>query len=172
MGRRLPIYNLRHPAFPRDLQDRLGSEESRSVFSLYRMLTRALELRRWVPVLTLPKIPLEAYHMCLTASREVITIAQITLSFSFGGHYLTLLDPLIPYTDSPHRPHRRRNFRCRDLSSPDFQTDTPGGQWAKHPRRNQQGRIAVFYIHNYVPFIDRDHVRYGEGEAFRTCIRL
>ena len=172
MGRRLPIYNFRRPAFPRVLQDRLESEESRSVFSLYRMRTRALELRRWVPVLTLPQIPLEAYHMCLTTSREVITIAQIALSFSFGGHYLTLLDPLIPYTDSPHRPHRRRNFRCRDLSNRDFQMDAPRGQWPEHLQRNQQGRIVVFCIHNYVSFIDRDHVRYGEGEAFCTCIRL
>ena len=172
MGRRLPIYNFRHAAFPRVLQDHLGCEESRLVFPLYRIHTRPLELRKRVSVLTVPKIPLEAYQMCLTASRKAITIAQITLSLSFGGHYLTLLDPSIPCAYSPHRSHRRRNFRCRYLSNPAFQTDAPRGQWTEHPQRNQQGRNVVFCIHNHVPFIDRGYVPYGEGETFCACVRL
>lgn len=113
MGRGRPIYNLRHAVCHRDLQDRLGRDEPKSVFPLYRMRTQALELRKRFSALPIPRIPMEAYHMCLTTSRQAFTIAQMSLSLSFGGHLWAFPHYLILSTDPPRRSHRRHDFRCR-----------------------------------------------------------
>ena len=52
--------------------------------------------KRNIPVTEFPDIPLDAYRMCLTRTARSLTVLQMSVSLSFGKHFVTIPHPPFP----------------------------------------------------------------------------
>lgn len=86
------------------------------------MLVLVLDLKvLWlVPI---PTIPLDLYHVCLDQTNRAWVITQISLSFGFGEHLVTLPAAFVPQTGPPIPSPRRRSPCSRCHTSATFQVE-------------------------------------------------
>ena len=134
MGRGHTVCTFLRTVRRRSLHVCSGCGEARSIFPLYRIRTRALELRKWVSAVVVFTSPLDSYRVCFDGVERISTIIQMSLSLAFGRHFVTLLKPSIPCNDSPDRSRRHCSFRFRRCTDQNDEIDASRDKRVEHSR--------------------------------------
>lgn len=103
---------------------------------------------------------------------KTFTIIQMTFCLVFGRHFITLLNPSIPYIDPPGRSHRHRSFRSRHRTDPNCEIDISRDEGGEYSRHSQQGRGDLLRGYIHVSSIDCGYVYCGKGGILHTDARV
>lgn len=95
MGREHPVYGCCRTVRPWGLHFHPRcNEPPRSISPPHFADGRVPELKEKLSLAEAPMIPLDSYHLCLTGTGRFWVIAQISLAFAFGKHFILFLNPL------------------------------------------------------------------------------